>query len=381
MPRLAVCTALAVAVSARAIRSVPGRTSVSSIGAPARASVSSSAPVTVSPTDGSLYFSPYGWLVTPASASTIQAGAYMKVLFSGNSVTLTFDVSNMVTPVSQVYARIDEGPLLHYLVQPSLVLAVPANNTHGDVPYHTLELRVKSTTERAARWAAAGPSTRVVLTSLTLEAGGALAPWLPSGVNLLVYGDSISEGVLTLGGSQPDDTDHNDNSVCWSSALGPLLGAEVGVVGFGATGLSRGGSGGVPALGVSYNQLWEGVPRSFTPRPDLVILNEGTNDGATNITAAYTAVLAGIVAAAPGTPIAVLLPFNGAEAACLQAAVAACGAPCHYIDTTGFYNQSLGGALHPTGPNDVARLAPQIAAKLRPLLARSLARRFDGEGV
>ena len=30
--------------------------------------------------------------------------------------------------------------------------------------------------------------------------------------------------------------------------------------------------------------------------------------------------------------------------------------------------QTLGGSLHPTGPNDVARIAPQVAAAVRPLL-------------
>jgi hypothetical protein len=54
---------------------------------------------------------------------------------------------------------------------------------------------------------------------------------------------------------QANDTDHNDASVCWSYHQGPLLGAETGVIGFGATGLSRGGSGNVPVLGVSYNQV------------------------------------------------------------------------------------------------------------------------------
>ena len=38
---------------------------------------------------------------------------------------------------------------------------------------------------------------------------------------------------MVLGGSQKDDTDHNDASVVYSHALGGLLGAEVGVVGFG----------------------------------------------------------------------------------------------------------------------------------------------------
>jgi hypothetical protein len=54
----------------------------------------------------------------------------------------------------------------------------------------------------------------------------------------------------------------------------------------------------------------------------------------------------------------------------MQAACAGCSNPslCHFIDTTGFYNLTYGGSLHPTGPNDVARIAPQVAAALRPLL-------------
>ena len=184
-------------------------------------------------------------------------------------------------------------------------------------------------------------------------------------------GDSITEGVLTLGGTQHYDTDRNDATVCWSFRLGALLGAEVGVVGFGATGLSRGGSGGVPALGTSWSQLWSGVPRAFSPPPDLIVLNEGTNDGANDITAPFTAVLDDLLAACPATPIAVLLPFDGAQGTNLRAAIAACADPArvHFVDTTGFYDTAYGGGLHPTGPNDVARVAPRVAAHLRPLIA------------
>ena len=182
--------------------------------------------------------------------------------------------------------------------------------------------------------------------------------------------------MLTLGGSQQFDTDHNDASVVYSYALAALLGTEIGVVGFGATGLSRGGSGGVPALGESWDELWDGVPRSFNPRPDLILFNEGTNDGSNNITAAFGVVISGLMAECPGTPIVVMLPFNGAELSSLQAAVANANSPLvTFLDTTGFYDETYGGGLHPTGPNDVARLAPQIANKLRPILARSIAAR------
>jgi len=86
-----------------------------------------------------------------------------------------------------------------------------------------------------------------------------------------------------------------------------------------------------------------------------------------------TIVLKGLLAACPGIPIAVLEPFNGGQAAHLQAAVSASGSSLvHYIETADFYNLKYGGSLHPTGPNDVAQVAPQIAAKLRPLLAKSV---------
>lgn len=299
---------------------------------------------------------------------------------SGSFLNFKFDVSNMVSPVSEVYWSVDQGPKTLSLVLDTVSVTIPPNNTANTVPYHTIELFVKSTTERANRWKATGPSTRVILTGI--ESDGVLAPWVPSDLNVLIYGDSITEGVLTLGGSQHFDTDHNDASVVYSYVLGGLLGAEVGVVGFGADAMTHSGSGGAAALPISWNQLWDGVPRSFTtPKPDLIVLNYGTNDGCdvthpgcigTNISAPMAVVLKGLLGACPGTPIAVLEPFNGGQAQHLQDAVAAAGsADVHYVATDGFYNISRGGSLHPTGPNDVAQIAPKIAQKLRPLLAKS----------
>lgn len=324
------------------------------------------------PNHAAITYSPYAWSVTEEAATTLNTASSFRTLFSGSFMNVTFDTSEMVTPASQLYWRVDNGPLTATIVLPVVSVSIPVNLTRGDVPYHTLEVFVKSMTETANRWSAGVPSTRVVFTGLVCD--GALVPFLSSTVNVLIYGDSITEGVLTLGGTAAFDTYHNDASVVYSRALGPLLGAEMGVVGFGATGLSRGGSGGVPPLGISWNQLWDGVPRVFEPKPDMIVLNEGTNDGSKNITDAMVSVLKSLQAACPGTPIAVMLPFNGAERDCLTAAVAATPGVT-FIDTAGFYNTSYGGGLHPTGPNDVARIAPQLAAKLRPLLARSLAAR------
>ena len=72
--------------------------------------------------------------------------SYFKVLFTGSEVNVTFDVSQMVDPVSQIYWQIDNGPLTPSVVVPLLALTVPPALTHGDVPYHLLTILVKSTT-------------------------------------------------------------------------------------------------------------------------------------------------------------------------------------------------------------------------------------------
>jgi hypothetical protein len=87
-----------------------------------------------------------------------------------------------------------------------------------------------------------------------------------------------------------------------------------------------------------------------------------------------TGVLNAILAACSGSVIVVLRPFNGSQAANLQAAIAACSNPagCHYVDTTGIFNPAYGidtMGLHPSGPNDLGLIAPQLASVLRPLLS------------
>lgn len=336
--------------------------------------------VSVAPNNAAFKYSPYNWNVTGAVATTINAGAEVAVMFSGTTCVLNFDVSAMVTPQSQIWWQVDDGPLTAATLSASTVtVSIPATDSgQSDVPYHTLMVFVKSTTETANRWNVGVNSTQVRFTGLTLAAGAAVAAVRVAPYNILVYGDSITEGVRTLGEGQTNDTDRNDAWLGWASELGYLLGAEVGVVGFGATGVSVAGSGSVPILPSSYNLLYSGVSRTFSPVPDLVVLNIGTNDGATNIVAAMTTLLNNLLTACSTSKIAVLRPFNGNQAANLQSAIAACNSPWRvtYVDTTGFFNTAYGGDslnVHPSGPNNIGQIAPQVAALLKPIIANTSA--------
>ncbi len=330
----------------------------------------------IAPNNAAFLYSPLNWSVTGGSAVTINAGAYFKILFTGTTCVLNFNATNMCTPASEIWWRIDDGPLTQANVASTVTLTIPAATLgNADVPYHLLEVMVKSTTETANRWNSVGSAsgTAVIFAGLTLDAGASVLAPLAAAKAILCYGDSITEGVRTLGESAANDTDRNDAWMGWAYRLGALLGAEVAVVGFGATGLSVTGSGNVPVLGTSYSLLYAGQARPFTPPPDLIVINIGTNDGTTNTVAAMQGVLNGLISACPGKPIAVLRPFNGSQAANLQAAIAECSNPavCHWIDTTGFFNTSYGAdslSLHPSGPNNLGLVAPQVAAALRPLL-------------
>ena len=101
----------------------------------------------------------------PPIHSTVNTGSYFKTLFSGKTVAISFDVSEMVNPVSrlgpvvcsrlasyhpaplpqvsEIYWQIDNGPMTMALVAPLISLTVPTPLTQGDVPYHLLTVLVK----------------------------------------------------------------------------------------------------------------------------------------------------------------------------------------------------------------------------------------------
>ena len=339
---------------------------------------SAAAAQAILPNNASIIYSPYNWTVpTTANASTINSGAYFKTLFTGGSLVLNFNVTNNSTPLSEIYYRIDgyeaQAPWTVATVAPTITCAMPANTTA--FPYHLLEVVVKSTSQQINRWNSPS-NTAVVFTGLTLSNGGTVAPVLTKPKNILIYGDSISEGVRTVNQTSTNDPDQNDVMMEWSWHTASALAAEFGIVAFGGSGLTVVGEGNVPVLTTTYNLLMAGVSRAFSPAPDLIVLNEGSNDGgssAASVTTAMTTVLNDLLAATPGTTkIVVMEPFGAYQAAALQAAVIAVASPrVTYLPTTGFLNTTYGidsTGYHPTSPNAIARIAPQCIGALLPIL-------------
>jgi lysophospholipase L1-like esterase len=317
--------------------------------------------------NAAILYSPFNWGVTTQAAKTINSGAYFKVIFSGTSCRLTTDTASNLPPYSQFWARVDGGPFAPYTLakgNPTFTVAAGLGKRK-----HLLEVVIKSTSETIARWTK--QTTAVVFTGLVLDSGATVAAPVRKPFNILIYGDSITEGVRVNGYEGiTNDTDRNDALQVYSWLLSQELPAEVGVVGFGATGINTSGSGSVPILGKSYALLWAGQARSFSdPEPDLIIYNEGTNDGG-SITSGLEAVVRALLKAAPNARQLLLLPFNGSHAAELKTVVATVrSSQVSFGDTKGFFNTAdASDALHPYGYSHLASIAPQLATLVTPLL-------------
>ena len=333
------------------------------------------------PNNAGILYSPYNWLVTPTTAKSINAGAYFRTQINATATCKIGLSLGTATPYSEEYARLDGGPWQEYIPASAgaqtWALTMPTSTTS---PNHLLEFIIKSTTETQDRWNT--QATAVEFTGLTLDSGATLTRPPSRKYRILIYGDSITEGVRVNGFSGiANDTDRNDNTLDYSYKLAELLDAEVGIVGFGATGVTRGGSGSVPALPISYSQLWSGQPRIFLSVPDLVIYNEGANETgaprADELTA-FAAVIKGIgyagyantFAGLNGTRHLILRPFNGAQAANLPAVAASFhSVNVVYGDTIGFWSGTdASDGLHPYAYAHLGQISPQVAALALPLL-------------
>ena len=338
--------------------------------------VDNAADLVVPPTSSAILYSPFNWSAEPFTASTINAGATFRTLFTGSTCALNFDTSDAAPPASEIYWRVDgyEAGTPWTRTTPAANIPCTPSADLAAAPWHLLEVVVKSSSETINRWNNGAAGTVVRLAGLTFAPNStvqapAAAPW-----TVVVFGDSIAEGVRTVNQTATNDTDRNDATLGWAYGLGREMGAEVGVVGFGSQGLATAGSGGVPPLSQSWNLLANGVARpTGAAAPNLIVVESGTDDGSTVVTSAALTLLNGLLASYPNTPIAVLAPFNGTHASELQAAALQCNRPgqVHFVSTAGLLNpadgiDSLG--LHPLGPNDEGFVAPRLAAILMPIL-------------
>ncbi len=307
-------------------------------------------------------------LRAPAHAITVNSGSYFRACFAGASIDANFDVSRNVKPLPTIAWRIDEGEWKEAEVAGKVRLA------DGLSPgSHTLWLMARGMDESQSRW------TPPLVGSLTfrgldLPDGGKLLPpldaWIKPSLKIEFLGDSITEGVQV----QPGGGGPGKNGAAWrADALHSYacrtamrLNAAWRQVGFGATGLNHGGSGGALGALKTFDYFYQGCPRDSW-QPDVVVINQGTNDASAPPEAyalLYAKYLALVRQAYPKAKIAAMRPFGGAQASSISQEVSKARAKgdhsVYYIDTTGWYT----GPLHPGAAASIG-LADKLSAALK----------------
>jgi hypothetical protein len=338
--------------------------------------------------NSSISYSPYNWDTSGSAAITINPGAYFRCTFQGSSCVLNVDTTVFngatSTPLPQILYRVDNHGTWNTVVltSTSTTQAIPIDipiETLRFYTQHNLEVVIKSTTETRTRWTASSLQTAFKLTSLSLDTGrGLSSPQQNQSIRTIIYSDSLGEGVRTVtsSGLTPSDTDRNDVHQTWSYVLGRALG-EVGMVCFGGTGYVQTGSGSVPNLQNSYNLIYQGVSRSFSTNPDLIVICLGQNDSTANSTAqttfinAVTTCINNLQAASPNSKFMIFC-FNSVKGPFIQQGIAACVNPqkVTFVDTTGYVvpNETVDG-IHPYGFSSMkigSRLIPIARAILNP---------------
>jgi lysophospholipase L1-like esterase len=313
-------------------------------------------------------------------AITVNGGSYVVARFEGQSIGARFDLSRNKPPVPTIAWRIDDD-IQWREAEIAASMELEKDLKPGG---HRIQLVIRGLDEHQPRWSE--PLTAsVTFLGFDLPNDGKLldAPAEPK-LKIEFLGDSITEGVLVHTKQPGRETWPwlTDGLQAWPSQTALRLGAQWRQVGFGAVGVTKSGSGGVPAAPESFDWFYENCPRDDW-QPDVVVVNHGTNDGAASaekFRPAYATYLARIRKAYPHAKILALRPFAGTHVDDIQAEVAAQNsagdAKVTFVDTTGWLDRAdFTDGVHPN-----AGAGPKVAGKLAKIIAELSTARDSAPG-
>ena len=302
------------------------------------------APALLYMNDASCVLSGNNWEQGSAGVTSVQsswAGAYARFYVTGaTGVNILVDGTQTLGSINW---QIDNGSILNTVQIPS------GGNISGialpDTGPHIFTVYVSTfPAGDAGRWASTG---YIGLKGIQLTGGGAAGN--PSAVvtgtkRMLLYGDSISEGIRAFSNSPEVDGNQYEYSFYLGQAL-KSVGYEYSISACSGQGYTIAGTSSVPPLftpGNDSNSAWDKVSSAtsrlssgqFKVMPTLILDMHGTNDGLQSVasgtvTTAVQGFYTAVRAAAPLATLIGVIPFGGyvraAKIAGINAFIAASG--------------------------------------------------------
>ena len=326
-------------------------------------------PVVIAPDDVAIVYSPFNWDVTNTRALTINPGAYARLLiYNTISCTLAFDTSTMEGSFI-IRTTVDDFPAIYTTVTNGSTTIDLTGGTPLALTQHIIEIMmVKATPVSNVRW----DSTKsgFLINSISIDNAGTYKAPQKSPTNVIIYGDSITEGQAT------DGFLAQDAAFSFAYWLEKWLGVNVGVIGFGGQGASV-GIGDVPtwddssgADSGSWFSICSGIGRSFTsPAPDIILIAQGQNDGGSINTTDSIATVTRMLALCPNAKIAWLVPLSGSSLAQIENTIVpgVSNPKFQYIDCSNFLTIPPDSDGHPFHSAAAYIYSPKLAAAVRAL--------------
>lgn len=310
----------------------------------------------VSLTDTNIFLTPENWLARTSSAlETSNPGAYLKVGFTGTSISIVVDSSTQVYEQPKIGIQVDGGSTQYvtigtYATAVTLPLATGlAAGTHqARISLEGLGI--------VDRWNV--HTDRLKITNILIDSGAStVAPALRP-KRMVAYGDSITEGASTL--SNDDFVSTAQWSTTWDSVMSDSLNAEISAIAYQGQGYEQAGQGQVPGYLTAYNLIRSGVSRTFSS-PDYVFIHHGSNGTVTQSDVAT--MLTRMRTSYPNAAIYLDVPFGGYNRAAITAAYQAQSNPKNYFidlgsagETTVATYSTDGAHPTPTGHSLLAQM-------------------------
>lgn len=267
--------------------------------------------------------------------ATINEGSefYFKVK---NTTTINVNfLLNSVQAKPYFAYSIDGSPMTRQLITNPLLPTV-------DTSEHIVRVVIDGLTESEDKWIG---ERGIAFKDVTVDVGGSVTGIVPKNRKILFHGDSITEGIRVL--NMNADSTGNSATGAFPYIASTNLNAISYRVGFGNSGVTKGGSGGVPELIQVIDKMTNARESPYI-EPDLVVMNMGTNDSAStsdNFTQKLNAVLDRFTIKYSGTPIFVMVPFNQARKTEITIAVSA--RSNMYLVETEYWNITTTDGIHP----------------------------------
>ncbi len=317
----------------------------------------------ISPGDPNLRYIGH-WDKSEERAITVNSGSRVLCYFTGSSVKGLFGTVGITSP-AQIFVILDGTPPAFYKINSDVIDFTPHPLSGAR---HSLEIDVKDVDEKPNRWKPPLEAA-VIFKGLILDIGAKVLPLPdPPKLKMEFYGDSITQGILLL--SKTLGPDGSDATQDYAFLTARAFGALHNQVGFGRQGVLRDGFGGVPPAPQSFGWNYQGsrADRSFIP--DVVVVNQGTNDliySSEQFLPAYRDYVKLIRQAYPRAFIFCLRPFGGFHETDIKSAVGSLAdTKIIYVDTTSWLVTSdYTDGMHPSAPGHLkaARELIRVIAK------------------